>query len=149
METARITLGYTRITAPITGKIGRSYLTQGALVEANQDQALATIQTLDPIYVDMNQSSSELLALRRAVARREGDGSTTANVTLTLDDGTAYPHQGTFQFQRSVGGYHHRLGNAARAVPESGRRAAAGNVRARDASSKASNRMHCWFRNAA
>lgn len=98
VESARITLGYTRIAAPITGKIGRSFLTQGALVEANQDQALATIQTLDPIYVDMNQSSSELLALRRAVAQ-ESDGSTTANVTLTLEDGTAYPHQGTLQFQ--------------------------------------------------
>ncbi len=98
VESARITLGYTRIAAPITGKIGRSFLTQGALVEANQDQALATIQTLDPIYVDMNQSSSELLALRRAVAH-EGDGSTTANVTLTLEDGTAYPHHGTLQFQ--------------------------------------------------
>ena len=93
-------LRYTRITAPITGKIGRSYLTQGALVEANQDQVLATIQTLDPIYVDMNQSSSELLALRRAVAHSERDGSTTtADVTLTLDDGTAYPQQGTLQFQ--------------------------------------------------
>ena len=99
VESARITLGYTRITAPITGKIGRSYLTQGALVEANQDQILATIQTLDPIYVDMNQSSSELLALRRAVAKTDQAGETTADVTLTLDDGTAYPQQGTLQFQ--------------------------------------------------
>jgi membrane fusion protein (multidrug efflux system) len=98
VETARITLGYTRIAAPITGKIGRSYLTQGALVEANQDQVLATIQTLDPIYVDMNQSSSELLALRRAVAHDENAAPTTADVTLTLDDGTAYPQQGTLQF---------------------------------------------------
>ncbi len=98
VETARITLGYTRITAPITGKIGRSYLTQGALVEANQDQVLATIQTLDPIYVDMNQSSSELLALRRAVAHDENTAPATADVTLTLDDGTAYPQQGTLQF---------------------------------------------------
>lgn len=98
VETARITLGYTRIAAPITGKIGRSYLTQGALVEANQDQVLATIQTLDPIYVDMNQSSSELLALRRAVAHDENTSPTTADVTLTLDDGTAYSQQGTLQF---------------------------------------------------
>jgi len=99
VEAARITLGYTRITAPITGKIGRSYLTQGALVEANQDEALATIQTLDPIYVDMNQSSSELLVLRRAVAKSDQAGQPTADVTLTLDDGTAYPQQGTLQFQ--------------------------------------------------
>ena len=70
---ARINLGYTRITAPITGRIGRSYLTQGALVTANQSQALATIQTLDPIYVDINQSSTELLALRSAT-----DGGTSA-----------------------------------------------------------------------
>ncbi len=99
VETARVTLGYTRITAPITGKIGRSYLTQGALVEANQDQALATIQTLDPIYVDMNQSTSELLALRRAVAPDQRDGQATAAVTLELDDGTPYPLEGTLQFQ--------------------------------------------------
>jgi len=65
----------------------------------NQDQVLATIQTLDPIYVDMNQSSSELLALRRAVAHDANTAPTTANVTLTLDDGTAYPQQGTLQFQ--------------------------------------------------
>ncbi len=99
VETARITLGYTRITAPISGKIGRSYLTQGALVEANQDQALATIQTLDPIYVDTNQSTSELLALRRAVASDQQAGSATAAVTLELDDGTPYPLEGTLQFQ--------------------------------------------------
>jgi len=68
VQTARINLGYTRITAPISGKISRSFLTQGALVTANQEQALATIQTLDPIYVDMNQSSNEVLALRRDVA---------------------------------------------------------------------------------
>lgn len=99
VETARITLGYTRITAPITGKIGRSYLTQGALVEANQDQALATIQTLDPIYVDMNQSTSELLALRRAVAPDQQSAPATAAVTLVLDDGTTYPIEGALQFQ--------------------------------------------------
>jgi membrane fusion protein (multidrug efflux system) len=99
LDTARIKLGYTRITAPITGRIGRSYLTQGALVEANQDQALATIQTLDPIYVDMNQSAGELLALRRAVMHgQETAAPTTADVTLTLDDDTQYPLQGTLQF---------------------------------------------------
>ena len=101
VETARINLGYTRITAPITGKISRSYLTQGALVTANQQQPLATIQTLDPIYVDMNQSSTELLALRRAVAvgRLTGESRDSADVTLTLDDGTRYPLPGILQFQ--------------------------------------------------
>jgi membrane fusion protein (multidrug efflux system) len=101
VESAGITLGYTRITAPITGKIGRSYLTQGALVTANQDQALATIQTLDPIYVDINQSTSELLALRRAFGDGSPNGTTKAStaVTLTLDDGVPYPLEGVLQFR--------------------------------------------------
>jgi len=99
LRAARINLDYTRITAPITGKISRSFLTQGALVEANQDKALATIQTLDPIYVDMNQSSSELLALRRAFESgqlsSQGD---TATVTLAFDDGSRYPLDGELKF---------------------------------------------------
>ena len=100
LETARINLGYTRIVAPIAGKISRSYLTQGALVEANQDQALATIQTLDPIYVDMNQSTGELLALKRALAGSQlaNQPKDSAAVSLTLDDGTRYPLAGTLQF---------------------------------------------------
>ena len=101
VQTARINLGYTRITAPITGKISRSFLTQGALVTANQAQTLATIQTLDPIYVDMNQSSTEVAALRRAVAAGTLSGGELADaaiVTLTLDDGSRYPHDGTLQF---------------------------------------------------
>jgi len=100
LESARVNLGYTRITAPITGKIGRSFLTQGALVTANQAQALATIQTLDPVYVDINQSSSELLSLRRAMAAGQlsGGSSETATVTLSLDDGTRYPLEGKLQF---------------------------------------------------
>jgi len=99
LETARINLDYTRITAPIAGKISRSFLTQGALVEANQDEALAVIQTLDPIYVDMNQSSAELLALRRAVASGQvGQDDDSAAATLTLEDGTKYPREGTLQF---------------------------------------------------
>ena len=68
VETARINLDYTRIIAPISGRIGASSVTEGALVTASQTNALATISTLDPIYVDINQSSSELLALRRAAA---------------------------------------------------------------------------------
>jgi membrane fusion protein (multidrug efflux system) len=97
---ARINLGYTRITAPIDGLIGRSFLTQGALVTANQDAALATIQTLDPIYVDINQSSTDHVALRRAAAGsgHESAGDVTARVTLTFDDGTPYPKEGTLQF---------------------------------------------------
>lgn len=100
VQTAQINLGYTRITAPISGKISRSFLTQGALVTANQDQALATIQTLDPIYVDMSQSSNQVLALRRDVTARQQSGqvAATAVVTLALDDGTRYPHDGVLQF---------------------------------------------------
>jgi len=99
VETARVNLGYTRITAPITGKISRSFLTQGALVTANQSQVLATIQTLDPIYVDMNQSSSELMALRRSLTSGQLTGQAdTAAVTLNFDDGTRYPLEGTLQF---------------------------------------------------
>lgn len=102
VATARINLGYTRITAPIAGRIGRSYLTRGALVTANQAQTLATIQTLDPIYVDMNQSSSKVLALRQAIAAgRIADQDTTA-VTLTLDDGTRYPVEGTLKFSEAM-----------------------------------------------
>ena len=101
VETARINLGYTKIIAPITGKISRSFLTQGTLVTANQTQTLATIQTLDPIYVDMNQSSSELLALRQALAAAQAAGQAvdSAAVTLTLEDGTRYPLEGTLQFR--------------------------------------------------
>jgi len=104
VETARVNLGYTRITAPINGKISRSFLTQGALVTANQTQALATISTLDPIYVDMNQSTGELLALRQALAVGDisGQSPDTAVVTLTLEDGTRYPHEGTLKFREIV-----------------------------------------------
>ncbi|MGE0624170.1 MAG: efflux RND transporter periplasmic adaptor subunit [Pseudomonadales bacterium] len=113
LSIARINLGYTRITAPISGRIGRSYLTQGALVTANQSQALATIQTLDPIYVDINQSSSELLALRNDAGHagpaesaagedRPAGNTSTARVTLTLGDGTRYPLEGTLQFSEVV-----------------------------------------------
>ncbi|HTO58448.1 MAG TPA: efflux RND transporter periplasmic adaptor subunit [Pseudomonadales bacterium] len=101
VETARVNLGYTKITAPITGKISRSFLTQGALVTANQAQTLATIQTLDPIYVDMNQSSSELLRLRQALAASQGAGQSvdSAAVTLALEDDTRYPLEGVLKFR--------------------------------------------------
>jgi membrane fusion protein (multidrug efflux system) len=99
-ESARINLAYTRITAPITGHIGRSLVTQGALVTAGQTTALATIDTLDPIYVDINQSSAELLALKRAMAagRVTDPAAGTARVTLALDDGSTYPLDGTLKF---------------------------------------------------
>lgn len=98
-EAARINLGYTRITAPITGVIGRSSVTEGALLTAQQATALATIQTLDPIYVDITQSTSELLALKLAMQHgRIENKPEDARVTLVLDDGTAYPLPGRLQF---------------------------------------------------
>lgn len=98
-ETARIRLTYTRVTAPISGRIGRSSVTDGALVTANQAAPLATIQQLDPIYVDVVQSSAELLRLRRNLAGgllKSGSGQ--APVRLILEDGTPYPLPGVLKF---------------------------------------------------
>lgn len=97
LDTARINLRYTTVTAPIGGRIGRSLFTVGALVGASQQAPLAVIQRLDPIYVDMQQSSAELTALRGALQR--GDvvpGGT--SVRLELEDGSAYGHAGRVQF---------------------------------------------------
>jgi membrane fusion protein, multidrug efflux system len=100
LETAKINLDYTRITAPISGRIGRSLVTPGALLTADQTTALATIQTLDPIYVDINQSSAELLQLEQNAAsgHLSRSKSATTRVTLTLDNGAAYPLDGVLQF---------------------------------------------------
>lgn len=103
-ETARINLDYTRITAPITGRIGRSAVTQGALVTADQTTALSTIETLDPIYVDITQSSSELLSLKQAMqgGRLASGGPAEARVMLQLDNGTQYPLAGTLEFHEVI-----------------------------------------------
>jgi len=103
LESARINLGYTNITAPITGRIGRSLVTVGALVTADQTNVLATIDTLDPIYVDINQSSAELLALRKALTEGQLSGATpeTTRVTLLLEDGSKYPLEGTLKFSEA------------------------------------------------
>lgn len=96
LDAAKVNLGYTRVTSPIAGRIGRSAVTQGALVTAGQPNALATVQRLDPIYVDVTQSSAELLRLKRDLAngklRRPDAGE--AEVRLTLEDGTEYPLAG-------------------------------------------------------
>lgn len=99
-ETARINLNYTRVTAPISGRIGKSNVTVGALVTANQPNHLAVIQQLDPIYVDATQSSANLLELKRHLAegRIKGDGPNQARVKLLLEDGTPYPLEGTLKF---------------------------------------------------
>jgi membrane fusion protein (multidrug efflux system) len=98
IETARINLGYTRVTAPISGRIGRSNVTEGAIVTAYQPLALATIQQLDPIYVDVSQSTSELLRLRGGPQNGTG-GDGQKEVELVLEDGFLYPLKGTLQFR--------------------------------------------------
>ncbi|MBA4049182.1 MAG: efflux transporter periplasmic adaptor subunit [Sphingomonas sp.] len=97
LQTARINLRFTSVPAPITGRIGRSLFTQGALVTANQAEPLAVIQRLDPIYVDIQQSAAELLALRRALAKG-GAAPTQAAVRLTLEDGSDYGLTGIVEF---------------------------------------------------
>ncbi len=98
VESARINLEYTKVRAPISGRIGRSSVTEGALLTANQAQVLATIRQLDPIYVDLTQSSSELLKLRRQLSQGNLQTKDQHEVVLLLDDGSKYEHQGTLQF---------------------------------------------------
>ncbi|BCL77301.1 MexX family efflux pump subunit [Jeongeupia sp. HS-3] len=100
VESARINLAYTKVTSPVDGRIGRSSVTPGALVTANQADSLATVQTLDPIYVDVTQSSNELLRLQRELASGslKRAGSDAAKVKLVLDDGSAYPLEGKLEF---------------------------------------------------
>lgn len=97
LQTAKINLAFTRITAPITGRIGRSAYTQGALVTTSQTDALATIQRLDPIYVDITQSSAKIVALRQALASG-GALPASATIRLKLEDGTEYPQPGRIEF---------------------------------------------------
>jgi membrane fusion protein, multidrug efflux system len=100
VETARINLIYTKVLSPISGRISRSLITEGALVTANQSTRLATVQQLDPIYVDATQSSNILLRFRREAAagllRQDGLGQ--AQVRLRLEDGSDYIHTGTLEF---------------------------------------------------
>jgi membrane fusion protein, multidrug efflux system len=101
VEAARINLGYTRVTAPISGRVGRSSVTDGALVTAYQPASLATIQQLDPIYVDVTQSSAELLRLKRGVesGRLTAGGEGGKKVRIVMEDGTPYPLEGALQFR--------------------------------------------------
>ncbi|UZE25088.1 efflux RND transporter periplasmic adaptor subunit [Pseudomonas sp. B21-056] len=100
LQTAQINVRYTKVYAPISGRIGRSSVTEGALVSNGQADALATIQQLDPIYVDVTQSSVELLQLRRELesGRLQKAGDNAAMVKLTLEDGSPYPHEGKLEF---------------------------------------------------
>ncbi len=101
VETARINLGYTRVVSPISGRIGKSSVTDGAIVTAYQPTPLATIQQLDPIYVDVPQSTTALLQLQRRLKeeRIKHDGTGQNKVQLILEDGTAYALEGTLEFR--------------------------------------------------
>lgn len=100
LDLASIDLVYTRVNAPISGRIGKSSVTEGALVTANQSDALAIVTQLDPIYVDLSQSSVEMLKLRREIEAGRVDGkSAAAEVSVTVDGDTApYPSPGSLQF---------------------------------------------------
>lgn len=101
VETARINLAYTKVVAPISGRIGRSSVTDGALVTANQATALATIQQLGTMYVDVSQSSADLLKLKQNLASgmlKKNSTSAQAKVKLLLEDGSAYPLPGILKF---------------------------------------------------
>jgi membrane fusion protein (multidrug efflux system) len=100
VETARINLGYTDVVSPITGRVGLSAVTAGAFVQASAATLMTTIQQIDPIYVDLNQSSVQGLQLRRDIAsgKVKVNGPNQVKVTVFLEDGTQYPIAGTLQF---------------------------------------------------
>ncbi len=98
VETARINLAYTKVTAPISGRIGRSNVTDGALVTASQSTALATIQQLGSMYVDVTQSTAEMLKLKQNLATGVMKKSGSAQVKLLMEDGSPYPLAGTLKF---------------------------------------------------
>lgn len=100
LASARINLEYTKVTAPITGRIGKSTVTEGALVTAQQSAALATIQQLDPLYVDVSQSSTELLDLKKEVAATQASAGDKpkSEVKVVLEDGSEYRHPGSLEF---------------------------------------------------
>jgi len=100
LQSAQINLRYTKVLAPLTGRVGRSSVTEGALVSNGQATAMAVIQQLDPIYVDVTQSSVELLELRRELesGRLQKAGDNSAKVKLTLEDGSQYQQDGKLEF---------------------------------------------------
>lgn len=100
VQTAEINIGYTRVAAPVSGRIGLSQVTEGAYVQQGAATLLATVQQLDPLYVDLTRSSTEVFRLRRALAegKLQRAGESAAKVSLLLDDGTPYPEEGILQF---------------------------------------------------
>jgi membrane fusion protein (multidrug efflux system) len=101
LRAAQVNMRFTRVPAPITGRISLSNVTEGALVTANQPNALATITRLDPIFVDIQQSAADLLKLRQALAQG-GAVTTTAQVRLKLPDGSDYGYTGTVEFSEVI-----------------------------------------------
>ena len=101
LDTAKLNLSYSTITAPITGRIGRTLVTEGALVTANDPTALAIIQQLDPIYVTLTQSSVEMAQLREKVSQ-SGHGGVKIKLTLVTEDGKPYPHAGQLLFSEAT-----------------------------------------------
>jgi len=99
VQTARINLGYTKVTSPVAGRIGLSQVTEGAYVQQAAATLLATVQQLDKVYVDVTQPSSELLRLKRDISsgRLKADAEGQAKVQLVLEDGTVYPEEGTLE----------------------------------------------------
>ncbi len=100
VQMARVNVEYTKVLAPISGRIGRTRITEGALVTNGQEQELTTVTQLDPIYVDINQPITRLLGLQRSLesGRLQKVGENQAEVTLTLDDGSPYPLSGALKF---------------------------------------------------
>ncbi len=100
LQSAQINVRYTKVLAPLSGRIGRSSVTEGALVSTGQTDAMAVITQLDPIYVDITQSTAELLKLRRELesGRLQKSGDTAAMVKLTLEDGSTYAQPGKLEF---------------------------------------------------
>lgn len=99
VESARINLAYTKVTSPISGRIGKSSVTEGALVTNGQATALATVQQLDPIYVDVTQSSNDFMRLKQAIEQGNlHKDNTSSNVELVMENGSVYPLKGTLQF---------------------------------------------------
>lgn len=98
VETAEISVEYSRVLAPISGRIGKSSVTEGALVTAGQSQSLAVIQQLDPIYIDVSQSVDQLLSIRRQIMQGDLVSDAHPAVRLILDDGSVYEHEGRLEF---------------------------------------------------
>ncbi|MEI2301152.1 efflux RND transporter periplasmic adaptor subunit [Ensifer sp. MJa1] len=103
LAAAKLDLQYADVTAPISGRIGRALITEGALVSANSSENLATIQQLDPLYADFTQSATDLIRLRKALEEGKSmSGDEEAEVQLLLDDGTAYEHKGKLLFSEAA-----------------------------------------------